>query len=191
MVGFIGSEKKPISLVELKAFPPFLRFGKVYLQYWFGVQTITEKCQLFNDFLPSIKGALDGPNETIFSCRINQHVPSEFSNHSTLVGYIRDGLLPIYDSPRRYKFNIYFYSDKNSCTEVIASILKMPQIVRCSNIVIRLYQIHDPVELPNDEIAQWLNQITDRIGFIGKKVENKCLKIVSDNIGNILGIYED
>ena len=189
MEAFIGGNKKPIS--HLEAFPPFIRFGRVYLAYWFGLQqSIEEKCQLFGGFLPLIKGALKDSNEILFIAHINQNDPSNFTNHSTLLDNVRDGLLPICDSARRYSFRIEFRSDKNSHKKVIESILKMPQIVRCSNVEITIDVVYDPIQLPVEEIAQWLNQKIDRIGVIGKKKEERFLKIKSWKIENVSKMCE-
>ena len=192
MRAFIGlcgggySDKKPISHANLKEFPVFLRFYGVHLPYSIGLRPLEEKCQLFGDLLPEIKGALNDSNEIFFGAGIDQEDQSEFYNHSTLIGYLRDEFLPICDSTRRYKFVISFDSDQNSGSEVISSILKMPQVVRCSNVDIWLLQVYDPIELPVGEIAQWLSQKNDRIG----KKEEKFLEIYSDKIQNVLEIWE-
>ena len=193
MRAFIGlcggdySDKKPISHANLKEFPVFLRFYGVHLPYSIGLRPIEEKCQLFGDLLPEIKGALNDSNEIFFGAGINQKDQSEFYNHSTLIGYLRDEFLPICDSTRRYKFVIDFDSDQNSGSKIISSILKMSQVVQCSNvdICILLLRIFDPIELSVGEIAQWLNH--DRIG---KKKEEKFLKISSYKIQNVLEIWE-
>ena len=131
-----------ISFDDLKEFPAFLHFGEVDLHYWNdsneSSESIGERCQLFGDILPAIKGALNDSNEIHFDAGINQKDQSEFYNHSTLIGYLRDEFLLICDSSRRYKFLIGFDSDQNSSSEVISSILKMPQVVQCPNVDIWL-----------------------------------------------------
>ena len=185
----IGFHEKAISLVDLKSFPPFIRFERVWLQYFFGSQSIEKKCQLFEGFLPSIKGALNA-KKIVFNADISQNDPSNFSNHSSLVQYIRERLLIICDCDCQYVFRIGFYSDENSKANVIKSILKMPQIVRCPNVEIKLYYIYDSIQLPVKEIFQWLNQTADRIGVSGKKKDEKFLRIYSWSIENILGMCE-
>ena len=186
---FIGSHGKAISLVDLKLFPAFLRFNDVYMSYSLGLQSIEDKCQLFEGVLPTIKEAFNDSKEIYFDANINQNDKSKFSNHLTLVDYIRDGLLSICDSSRRYKFVINFFSDKNSGAKVIESILKMSQIVQCSNVEIWLPQMSDPIQLPIKAIVRWINQI-DRIGVIGKKNEEKFLKIYSRKIQNVSRMCE-
>ena len=127
-IGLCGgdySDKKPISHANLKEFPVFLRFYGVHLPYSIGLRPIEEKCQLFGDLLPEIKGALNDSNEIFFGAGINQKDQSEFNDHSTLIGYLRDEFLPICDSSRRYEFFINFDSDQDSGSKVISSILKM------------------------------------------------------------------
>ena len=185
---FIGRNQKAISLVDLKAFPSFLCFDHVYLRFWSGSQTIAEKCQLFGSFLPSIMGAINDSCEILFVGNVDQNDPSEFSNSSKLIDYLRDGLLPTCNSSHRYIFEIHFSLEENSGTKVIESILKMPQIVQCPNVVIGLCCISGPIQLPVKEIDQWLKQNN---GVIGKKKEKKFLKIYSGNIENISGMCEN
>lgn len=74
---------------------------------------------------------------------------------------------------------------------MIDSILKMPQIARCSNVVIELYLIIDPIQLPVETIAQWLNQQSDeRIGLFDQKKEEKFLTIFSHQIQNVLEVRD-
>ena len=190
-----------ISLDDLEALPEFLRFNEVYMPYSHYLQlrpisrdlrprSIQEKCQFFAGLLPSIKGALNDSKEIRFYGRINENEPSNFSNHSTLIDYIRDEFLPICDSSRRYEFKIDFSSDMDATTNVVSSILKMPQIVQCLNVKIRICTIEHPNKLPVGEIVRWINQKIDRIGFFGKKNEEKFLKIFSWQIQDELGICE-
>ena len=185
------SDKKPISLANLKEFPVFLRLGEVNLGYWIGSigssESIEERCQLFGGLLPAIKGALNDSKKIFFGAGINQKDRSEFNDHSALIAYLRDEFLPICDSSRRYKFVITFDSDQNSGAKIISSILKMPQVVQCSNVDIWLPRIYVTIELSVVEIAQWLNQTNDRIG---KKKEGIFLKISAYNIQNVLEICE-
>ena len=193
------SNEISISLDDLKASPEFLRFNEVYIPYSRDFQPISsdsrdmsiqEKCHFFAGLLPSIKGALNDSKEICFYGDINENDPSNFSNHSTLIDYIRDEFLPICDLSRRYKFKIDFSSDMDAATNVVSSILKMPQIVQCLDVEIWICTIDHPNKLPVDEIVQWLNQKIDRIGFFGRKNEEKFLKILSWKIQDVLGICE-
>ena len=65
---------KEISLPNLALFPPFLRFDNVVLPFYrFGAsKSITEKCQLFDACLSSIKEALIDSNKIFVYSHINQ-----------------------------------------------------------------------------------------------------------------------
>lgn len=139
--------------------------------------TISGKCHLFGEFLQPIKAALINSKISL-SCIVDQDDPTRFNDHSVLLDYLRNGLLPICDSSRQYEFSIHFKSDKNSAKEVIASILQFPQIIRCSNVGILLWRMSDnQIQLPIDVIAQWLNQHADLVELIDRTKQEKFLKI--------------
>ena len=60
--------------------------------------------------------------------QIDQNDPRHFSNTSMLIESLHNGLLPICDSSNSYKFVVDLVSDKNAGTELISSILQLPQI---------------------------------------------------------------
>ena len=159
----IGNERKEISLENLATFPPFLRFDKVLLKYdTRSFSSLRTKCLLFEDCLNSIKSALKDSNKICFSANIDRADPSHFSNHSSVITYLRDRLLPICDSSRRYKFSIAFVSDKNSTTEVVSSILQISQVRRCSKVSIKLFN-NVPGRLPVEDISNWLAPNTEYV----------------------------
>ena len=164
-------------------FPPFFRFNNVDLRYYFGSQSIQEKWQLFGRCLQSLYVALCDSNEIYFGERINQNDPSQFCDSTTLLNYLKEGFLPIFDSPRRYEFQIVFDSDKNASTNVIASILTIPQIVRSSNVWIGLHPIY-MIMLPVEAIDQWLNKKSEEIGFFGQMKREKVLNFHSRRVQN-------
>ena len=180
-----------ISLANLAAFPQFLRFGEVELCYnKTSSQSIAEKCHTFVECLQSIRAPLNDSASILICAEIDKEKPSQFGDYSTLFNHIRDKLLPICDSSRQYSFFIDFDfgSDKTHRVNVIESILTIPQIVRCSNILI---EVPNPLQLPVKAIAQWLNQTDDRsrIGVIdGQKKQEKFLRIGTehDKIHNVL-----
>ena len=182
----ISSGKNDPSLVDLNGFPAFLRFDEVYLPFNLGSQSITDKTQLFGDFLASIKGPIQDLKGIFFVGDINQKNPAQFNNHSALIAYIRDEFLQICGSSRRYQFWIEFFSDKEASTRVAASILEMPEIVRCTNLSIQPHCIFAPIHLPVEAIAQWLNQNTERIEISGRLNGEKVLHIRTLYIGNVL-----
>ena len=188
---FIGNERKEISLENLATFPPFLRFDKVILQYDKGSHSyFPTKCLLFEDCLNSIKSALKDSNEIYFSASINRADPSHFSNHSSVITYLRDRLLPICDSSRRYVFSIDFLSDKNSTTEAISSILQICQVRRCSNVCFIIWW-SEPTRLPAEAISNWLVPKTDDgVEICGNKGENRLLHIFSNTIPNAQEMWD-
>ena len=185
MEAFIGCEScdgTKILLANLVTFPPFLRFNEVRLKYYIKSQLLHAKCLLFEDCLNSIKPALKDSNEICFDANINRANPSHFSDHSSVVIYLRDRLLPICDSSRRYEFIIGFESYENSATKVISSILQISQVRRCSNVSIELFDYMYPARLPVEDISNWLDpkaEDGDGTEICGKKRQSRFLKIYS------------
>ena len=188
MEAFVGIEEKAICLTELAAFPKFLHFDEVLLAYDIGSQKITKKCRLFDECLRSIKAAVNDSNSICFACDISQDDPRQFYHQSALASYIQDNFLPICSSSRRYKFDIYFISDVdvNAGTNAIASILLMPQIIRCSNVAINLrWLLGQPTRLPIEAISNWLAKKSDNNSkIIDQKGQHRFLKIYSHTISN-------
>ena len=186
MEAFVARDRnEKISVANLATFPPFLRFNDVLLRYQLGSQLLLAKCSLFEDCLNSIKPALKDSNEICFEANINRAYPSHFSDHSSLLIYLRDRLLPIFDSSRRYEFAIAFGSaDENSAAEFISSILQISQVRSCSNVSILLFSSYDfqlvqfPVAV--EDISNWLTPITDdKVEIFGLKKETRFLQIYS------------
>ena len=165
-----------ISLQDLALFPAFLRFREVYLLYNLGLQSIVEKCELFDKCLQSIKPALNDSDSLYFKCIISEYDPEQFSNHQTLIKYISERLLPICESSRRYLFGFNFCSDKNSSSNVIASILQMSQICRygCFGVYIGLID-NNPTQLPIETISTWLNRNSGAMEIHQKQTESALL----------------
>ena len=184
---FIGSDRKMISLANLVAFPPFLRLNEVRLEYASGSQSLLAKFRLFEDCLDSIKSALNDSNKIRFDANINRDHPSHFNDHSSLVIYLRDRLLPICGSSRRYNFNIEFDFGNSAVSDVISSILQISKVRNCSHVQIDLfgYNYILSARLPVDDISNWLAPKTDDcIGICGKEGENRFLSIYCTIIPN-------
>ena len=171
---------KKISLQDLALFPAFLRFREVDLRYYYGSQSIAEKCDLFDKCLQSIKPALNDSYLIYFNCFISKNKQKQFSNHQTLIKYISERLLPICESSRKYSFSIWFDSDVNSASNVIASILQMAQIIRygCFSVCIELRNAN-LAQLPIETISTWLNRNSDAME-IHQKQTDRVLLIRSD-----------
>ena len=199
MEAIIGSNETKISLANLSEFPLFLRFSNVRLHYSSGSQLLFAKCRLFEDCLSSIKAALKDSNNIYFEANINpSQVQSEFSDHSSLVIYLRDRLLPICDSSRRYEFNIDFDFDEyepddsnpdsaehkpDDSTDLVRSILQISQVRNCSNVSIYLFCM---LHLPVDDISNWLvPKAVEGAEICGKKEEqNRFLLINTLHVPN-------
>ena len=161
-----------ISLANLAEFPQFIRFNNVLVETHYGSQTIAQKCQLFDGCLKSIV-ALSNSKEIYFVCFVDEKNPTQFKDHLSLVNYLQNAFLTICNSSNRYVFDCYSRSDKDGDTiNVIASILRMPQIVRCLDVSIKIWYFYDssyPTQLPIEAINQWINQESkDRIDAIAQ-----------------------
>ena len=164
---FIGNYYAEIeaSHLNVEYFPSFFRFDKIDIYFstpgiW-GLQPIAGKCQLLEDQLKLIKPALNG-SILYFDIIIDQSNPSCFYDHDQVLEYLRNRLLPICDKSRGYEFWIGFYLDANTTRFLIASILQMDQIDRCSNVVIDFsIEVENGTKLPIEEISNWLHRSYD------------------------------
>ena len=177
---FVGEQTRNILRAKL-VFPPFVRSNEVRLRFDFDSQSLPEKCRLFEGCLDSIRPTLKDANETHFFAEINHEHQNDFSDHSSLLIYLRDRLLPIFGSSRRYEFDIIFESaDENSAAEFISSILQISQVRSCSNVSIALFDRMYPGRLPVEDISNWLTPITDdKVEIFGLNKETRVLQICS------------
>ena len=147
---------------ELPTIPPFFRFDNVKVSIWcnHADQPIEEKCKFIERLLLPLKLALYDSNVVEFIATISGRDRRYFSDHSKLLDFIRNRFLPICNLSRRYEFEIWFYSDANSDTNVIASILEMDEIKHCSNVKIGIIY-GEQMQLPVEEISNWLKPSDD------------------------------
>lgn len=125
---------------------------------------------------------------------IRQNDPENFENHSQLLDYLRNKLLPICASSRGYEFVIWFFnSDKDDngtgTADIISSVLQFPQIVSCSNVELNPCQLKSTA-LPVEAISNWLH----RNYLDGHGLENRrerCLQISVQNIINGLEMCQN
>lgn len=168
----------------MAALPSFLRFGRINITYRNPSLPIAEKCQLFDECLQTIKTALNDSTVIRFCCAIDQNNPIHFSDHSTLICYLRNGLLPICGSCG-YSFTVHFNSDKDAATIFIASILQLQQINLSSSVMIRLFRHKsNPMQLPADAISNWLSQNSEENEMIGRKQQERYLTIYCKSVQN-------
>ena len=156
----IGLAWQKLSPNELLTIPRFLRFDVVGICYSYGAQPIEEKCEFIENQLLPFKLALYDANVVELIATISERERGYFNNNSKLLDFIRNRFLPICNSSRRYKFQIHFFSDANSATEIIASILEMGEIKRCSNVKI-VIMTGIQKRLPVEEISKWLENSTN------------------------------
>ena len=192
---------KKISLSDLSALsapPRFLHFIKVKLLYddpvihpRFPIQlkSIEEKCDSIENYLRPFKEALNDTKSFEFYGDIDQKVDKFSSSftQSSLLEYLSQKLLPIFNLSHRYEFDISFVCGEGDATNVIDSILQMPQISRCSNLDIKLRYIQQPKQLPVETISNWLNRKMD-VGteIIGRTPREIYLGIWLDKIQNAM-----
>ena len=174
MKAFIGNKCEEIALSKLIVVPHFLRFNLVALVYRSGSQSIDQKCDSFRVYLSAIKATLNDSNIIHFNCQINGEDQSQFRNHSTLIEHIRH-IVSICDSSRGYSFELIpvvlgDYETVDDYESLVAPILQMPSIVRCSFVLITpecaSYR-HLPIEI----ISNWLNRERHAMGQNQRKRE--------------------
>ena len=118
-----------------------------------------------------------------FDFIIDQSEPSCFYDHSNVLEYLRNRLLPICDKSRGYEFCIGFESDANTARFVISSILQMDQIDRSSNLTFWL-STADRTKLPFEEISHWLHRSCDDGGRRERSLTIKLAEV--ENLVEVL-----
>ena len=155
-----------ISFADSEAFPSFLRFSTLSIELigsWgedgakkaWDTQPIA--AQLFENKLKSIDPEVLDDAKLCFVSAIDEKDSSCFSNHSELLKYFSDRILPIYDKLRGYSVDIEFVSNKSAGNYVLTSLLQMPRITCCSDVHISIYDA-DQMNLPVEEISNWLHR---------------------------------
>ena len=129
------------------------------------------KVQIHWKQIASAKGCSKLLKDDKILCHFHQNWRNYFKEHSQLLGYIRNQFLPICDSSRGYHFLIHF--DENSATNVIASLLQMDEIKRCSKVKIGIEIDNGILHLPIEEISNWLERYIDGIE---NKVQNRDVR---------------
>ena len=109
----------------------------------------------FLNHLQPLKQALSN-SMLNFRGEINQDASNHFRDHSQLLHHVQNQLLHICNA-RCYKFNIRFFSGKDTAAVIISSILQM-QLFSVCPIVGFYFSNNDPMELPIETISNWLNR---------------------------------
>ena len=187
----IGNARKKVSVANLTSVPCFLRFKevKLFYAYTIGQKSIEEKCRSGENYLQTLKEALNDSILIRFGGIIDRNDLTKFSDHSKLLDYLSEHLLKICNSSRGYEFYISFYTEEEAGAEanVIISIMQMPQICRCSTLRLKLYCFPQHVLLPVEAISSWLNRtIGDGMNFIGRTPKEIFLQIYVAGIQNVV-----
>ena len=189
----IGNTKTIVSVANLTSIPRFLRFNEVKLFYTStysnGPQSIEEKCRSIGNCLQPLEEALNDSISIQFRGDIDRNDHGDFNNHSKLLDYLSEELLTIFNSSREYNFFICLQpKDAGTGTNVINSIIQMPQIYQCSTLHFDLWPVPQPMLLPVDAISGWLNRtIGDGMKFTGRRTPKEIfLKIHAAEIQNVV-----
>ena len=186
----IGNTKTKLSVANLTSVPRFLRFKEVELFYAYtiGQKSIEEKCRSIENSLQPLKKALKDANSILFDGIIDRDNHTHLSDHSKLLEYLSEQLLKICNSSRGYNFSIYLQPEEaGTGTNVINSIIQMPQIYQCSTLHFDLWPVPQPMLLPVDAISSWLNRtIGDGMNSIGRTPKEYFLKIYAARIQNVV-----
>ena len=159
----------------------FLRFNSVFLIYEEGSQSIDEKLQLLQNRLQMFKTAFRNVEKITLIAKINQNDQSQFHDHTQLLDYFREQVLPICDSSPFYSFQIDFQSDNDGAGDFIAQILQMRPIARCGKVLFR-YANETFIQLHVEVISNWLHRNSgDGIGCTGTGQSNKELILAMNN----------
>ena len=138
----------------------FLRFENVVLSYRdSGSMSIDKKCHLFLKHLKPLKEAFNDSTKIEFNAYMGGF-QDEFRDPLQLLNHLRNELLPICDSARRYVFAISFFSHEASITAILEAILQMPPINLSTNVEFNFNRRNEllPQFVPVDAISAWLDR---------------------------------
>ena len=170
--------------------PPLFLKQRVFLQNLRVLKPALVDSNLFRFTARVISQRFQSANSLFY---FNGHFSVHFKDHFAVLEHLRNKLLPICGSSRRYEFRIEILSyDNAAATNVIESLLQMPQIAVCSNVTIDVLVCRLTIAtlLPVEAIAKWLNQTSDEATGVNvqknMKKQEKFLAITSFVIQNEL-----
>ena len=181
----------------------FLRFRTITLKYsdWLsyddsGSQSIDKKCHLFVKHLKSLKAAFNDSTKIEFNARIG-YGQSQFTDSLQLLNHLRNELLPVCDSARRYEFTLCFRLQEASATHILKSILQMPPINSSTNVKFNFdYTSSGPpilTRLSVDAISAWLDRPNSNNMVIKCKQHQKKpleLRVYLAGVENVHELFE-
>ena len=122
--------------------------------------TFTYKFDLnfrYNSIFSSLRSTLDDKSKFYFNATIDERKSGQFPDYHAVMEHLRGELLPTCDFlPVNYKFDIVFLFDFHF--EIIRGILELDQVVRASNVEIKLSSSPFGAKLPIEIISNWLIQ---------------------------------
>lgn len=171
--------------------PRFLRFDRIDLLCYPGWRSVARRRQIFLNHLRSLKEALKDSLLIHLECAVDRNSYIGFKEYSSLFNHIRNELLPICVSSRRYKLAINLGPNRNAQNSTLShehdnhitllNYLSYPQVTRCRNVSFYFYLcevnttlngrqiagLHNGIirdyltGLPIEAISTWLNQKLD------------------------------
>lgn len=160
-----GKSFTRITHADLATVPRFLRFKTVQMFYNKSSHEIEEMCTLSRNYLHLIEAALDEQSMICFHGPINTRNEALFHDHSLLLKYFHDELLPNCNAFPGYMFDIHWNSNFDVVKNFTASILQMHKISGCANVVIEL----EVRVLPIEVISNWLHRRLNDENGIGRE----------------------
>ena len=158
--------------------PPLFLKQRVFLQNLRVLKPALVDSNLFRFTARVICQRSQSANSSFY---FNGHFSVHFKDHFAVLEHLRNKLLPICGSSRRYEFRIEILScdDRHNAaaTDVIESLLQMPQIAVRSNVTIDVlvccHNIDTLSLLPVEAIAKWLNQTSDEATGVNDQKNTK------------------
>lgn len=182
-------EEKYLREKELSEFPRYLRFDTISLRCngltLSYTQSMLNTIELFKSCLQILSPVLKDTNLTCIHGTIDKRKRGKlYKDHKELIEHFQNSLLPICDSSRGYLFELTFNSDKKSANNVLASIIQMPSVGRCSTLSFNIHPFrvgymsgyHFDI-LPVEEISNWLHREYHNNKIGSQMQQEKHLKI--------------
>ena len=173
---------------------PFIRFDAVKVctnGFWNSSKCVEDIVALFDDF------AFKASN-LVVTGTIDESNASSFPSHTTMLDYLANELLPIFNSSRCCTFEVVFKSNRHSDANFVSSLLKLPSVVRKSTILVeleisinqRFVPSMSGLCLPADVISKWLNHSSPE--GLGRNEQIRFLRInkITSGIGNVCVIFD-
>ena len=156
-----------------------------------------EVCEAFRPFLQLLRGHSAAIKNSSLSLYVHVDTIGQYSRqfcfptHQKLLEYLSNELLPTFDVCRRYEFNVSFRKDANHAKQVIASLLALPAVERCSNVAM-VFRVAGN-KLPLEAISHWLNFIHPNDGDRKRKERFLSIQTVEPHkmISSIIPTFEE